>query len=192
MNILKKTKKSNRRTRRTRTIRRTSKKNIKTNNRKVKKSKKNKKNNIKPKRGGVRVDVTNDIIEYEGEVLTNGLVSCMSIFWHDPKKKKNFLGHGSCREIQLRDYHLLTQLQEKLKIQHENIKEIYIYVPEAGQLSSDENKLLDELKDTYKEIKFNIKVYYSYTPNNRGEDYLIGLSETGKLIDEYEIANLPK
>ena len=128
MNILKKTKKtkkSNRRTRRTRTIRRTSKKNIKTNNRKVKKSKKNKKNNIKPKRGGEIVHTT-DIKEYEGEVLTSGLIACISIFWHNTNTKTNFLGHDSERQIS-QDYHLLNKLEEILKTQHEFINEIYIF-----------------------------------------------------------------
>jgi len=199
MNILKKTKKtkktkkSNRRTRRTRTIRKTSKKkNIKTNNRKVKKSKKNKKNNIKPKRGGEIVHTT-DIEEYKSEVLTYGLVSCISIFWHNTKTKTNFLGHDSERQIS-QDYHLLNKLKEILKTQHEFINEIYIYSPIG--IFRGENELIDKLKNEYKKIDFKIKFYHNSFNIIRSEegkeDYLIGLSETGELIDEYEIAYPPK
>ena len=65
------------------------------------------------------------------------------------------------------EYHLLTKLEKNLKTQHEFIKEIYIYTPNGGFNLCPKKKLIEKLKNEYKGIDFNIKVYYPYTPNNR-------------------------
>lgn len=138
------------------------------------KTKKNntKKNKNKIQNGGNDFDVvhTVDITEYEGEVVTYGLVSCTSIFWHWKDKKKNYLVHT--HSLQEGDAtNAYNQALYKMRLL--NVKDITIYVYYGTY------KLNEKLFSSYCESN-NITIKYNHYSGLRL--YFIGLTKEGILI----------
>jgi len=145
----------------------THKKKTKKNNTKKNNTKKNKN---KIQNGGNDFDVvhTINITEFPKEVVTYGLVSCTSIFWH--WKDKNYLVHT--HSLQEGDaYNSYNQALYKMtELEVKNIT-IYVYYGTAK---------LNEIKFTNYCEKNKITVKYNHYIGL--EIYFIGLKKDGTLI----------
>lgn len=141
---------------------------------KYKKNKKNTKKRVQ--RGGVIKDKGNakvvhtvNITEYNGAVVTYGLVSCTSIFWH--WKGKNYLVHThSLREGD--DNNAYNQALGKMKKMEVKNITIYVYFGTA--------KINEQTFEKYC-LDNNIKLIYKHY--NKMLFIHIGLSADGKLIE---------
>ena len=131
-----------------------------------------KKNNINQKGGDDNFEVvhTINITEFSGEVVTYGLVSCTSIFWH--WKNKNYMVHT--HSLQEGDphnsYNRAVNKMETLEVKDINI---YIYYGTAK---------LDELKFESFCKRNNINCIYKKYENIE-HLLFIGLTKDGKLIE---------
>jgi len=135
------------------------------------KSKRSKSKRSKIQNGGNDFDVihTVNITEYEGEIVTYGLVSCTSIFWH--WKGKNYLVHT--HSLQEGDAsNAYNQALEKMKSL--NVKKITIHVY-YGRYKLNEEGFTSYCKDNG--IIVNYKHY-----DARRILYFIGLTSEGILI----------
>jgi len=115
------------------------------------------------------------IEEHDDELVTSGLIACMAIFWHF--NDKNYLIHHSERQANVK-YHPMVIVNEYIK--KHNMTHLTIYVYSALGFFDHEKEYFS---DCFSDHTIEYKAYNPISPN---DEFEIGLTKDGYLIDNIE------